>query len=73
MRTKNFLITLCCVVAFSLALIIFGQHKPETFQNIVTTTHQQIRNFKVCKQKSLFECTKHCLISSIYYFLGQFT
>lgn len=46
MRTKNFLITLCSVVSFSLVIIIFGQNRPDTIQNIVTTTHQQIRYFK---------------------------
>ncbi|KAF2903100.1 hypothetical protein ILUMI_03088 [Ignelater luminosus] len=46
MRTKNFLIFLCSIVTVSLLLIIFGQQKPSTIQNIVTSTHQQLRNFK---------------------------
>lgn len=47
MRTKNFVLTLCVVVSMSLIFIIFGQQKPESIQNIVTTTNEQIRNFKV--------------------------
>ncbi|XP_018579100.1 uncharacterized protein LOC108917126 [Anoplophora glabripennis] len=46
MRTKNFLITLCVVVSVSLVFIILGQHKPESIQNIVTSTNEQIKNFK---------------------------
>lgn len=46
MRIKNFIITLCVIVTLSLALIIFGQHKPATIKNIVTSTNEQIQNFK---------------------------
>ncbi|CAH0555286.1 unnamed protein product [Brassicogethes aeneus] len=46
MRTKNFLVFVCSMVLVSLFLIIFGQHKPETIQNIVTSTNQQFKNFK---------------------------
>nr|CAH7733437.1 unnamed protein product [Callosobruchus chinensis] len=46
MRTKNFMVTLCVVVSVSLIFIIFGQQKPESIQNIVTTTNKQIKNFK---------------------------
>ncbi|KAB0794998.1 hypothetical protein PPYR_11837 [Photinus pyralis] len=46
MRTKNFLIFLCSIVTVSLLLIIFGQQKPSSIQDIVTSTHQQLRNFK---------------------------
>lgn len=46
MRTKNFLILLCCVVSISLVLILFGPQRPESFHNIVSTTHQHIRNFQ---------------------------
>ena len=44
MRTKNFLIFLCIIVTVSVVLITFGQQKP-VIQDIITTTHQQIRNF----------------------------
>ncbi|KRT83920.1 hypothetical protein AMK59_3325, partial [Oryctes borbonicus] len=44
MRTKSFLIVFCCVVATSILLIVLNQQKP-TFQDIITTTHQQIRSF----------------------------
>ncbi|XP_060529331.1 uncharacterized protein LOC132703842 [Cylas formicarius] len=46
MRTKNFLISLCVIVTISLGFIIFGQHKPETIQNIVMSTNEQIKSFK---------------------------
>ncbi|XP_066151620.1 uncharacterized protein [Euwallacea fornicatus] len=46
MRTKNLLITLCVIVTISLAFVMFGQHKPETIQNIVTSTNEQIQSFK---------------------------
>ncbi|CAH1155863.1 unnamed protein product [Phaedon cochleariae] len=46
MRTKNFLLTLCVIVSVSLIFIIFGQEKPESIQNIVSTTNEQIKNFK---------------------------
>lgn len=46
MRTKNFLVTLCVIITVSLGFIIFGQHKPETIQNIVTSTNEQIQSFK---------------------------
>ncbi|CAH1986599.1 unnamed protein product [Acanthoscelides obtectus] len=46
MRTKNFMLTLCVVVSISLIFIIFGQQKPESIQNIVSTTNKQIKNFK---------------------------
>ncbi|KAF5273980.1 hypothetical protein FQA39_LY01096 [Lamprigera yunnana] len=46
MRTKSFLIFLCSVVTVSLLLIIFGQQKPSTIKDIVTSTHQQLQNFK---------------------------
>lgn len=47
MKNKNFIRFLFGIIIVSLFLIIFRQHKPETLQNIVSTTHQQIRNFKV--------------------------
>ncbi|EFA09775.1 uncharacterized protein LOC100322888 [Tribolium castaneum] len=46
MKNKNFIRFLFGIIIVSLFLIIFRQHKPETIQNIVSTTHQQIRNFK---------------------------
>ncbi|XP_050314901.1 uncharacterized protein LOC126749241 [Anthonomus grandis grandis] len=45
MRTKNFLIA-SVIVTVSLAFFIFGHHKPETIQNIVSSTNEQIQNFK---------------------------
>lgn len=47
MRTKNFIFILCSVVIISVVLNAFGQNKPEAIQNIVSTTHQQFRNFQV--------------------------
>ncbi|XP_056637530.1 uncharacterized protein LOC130445722 [Diorhabda sublineata] len=46
MRTKNFLLTICVMISISLIFIIFGQEKPESIQNIVSTTNEQIKNFK---------------------------
>ncbi|KAK9881682.1 hypothetical protein WA026_017198 [Henosepilachna vigintioctopunctata] len=46
MRTKNFIFILCSVIIVSFVLIAFGQNKPEAIQNIVSTTHQQFRNFQ---------------------------
>jgi hypothetical protein len=47
MKNKNFIKFLFGIIIISLFLIIFRQHKPEAIQNIVSTTHQQIRNIKV--------------------------
>ncbi|XP_022918370.1 uncharacterized protein [Onthophagus taurus] len=44
MRTKSFLLFLCSVVTV-LVLIILGQQKPASLQDIINTTHQQIKNF----------------------------
>lgn len=52
MRTKNFLIGLLSLVAVSVVLIIFGQQKPKAIQNIVSTTHEQFRHFKVTLTES---------------------
>lgn len=49
MRTKHFLVILCSVVIVSVILILFGQQRPATIQNIVSSTHQQLRNFKVSR------------------------
>ncbi|XP_017781780.1 PREDICTED: uncharacterized protein LOC108566428 [Nicrophorus vespilloides] len=46
MRTKNFLIAFCLLVIVSLFCIALQQQKPTAIQNIVSTTHQQLRNFK---------------------------
>lgn len=46
MRTKNFIVILCSIVVVSFIIVTFGQNKPDTIQNIVSTTHQQIRNFQ---------------------------
>ncbi|KAL3270007.1 hypothetical protein HHI36_009064 [Cryptolaemus montrouzieri] len=46
MRTKNFIFILCSVIIISFVLIAFGQNKPEAIQNIVSSTHQQLRNFQ---------------------------
>lgn len=46
MRTKNLLIFVFSVTALSTIFIIFNHERPATIQNIVSTTHQQIRNFK---------------------------
>ncbi|XP_030759147.1 uncharacterized protein LOC115884633 [Sitophilus oryzae] len=47
MRIKNFIITLCVIISVSLGFIIFGQNKPhQTIQTIVSTTNEQIQNFK---------------------------
>ncbi|KAG5889206.1 hypothetical protein JTB14_033284 [Gonioctena quinquepunctata] len=40
------MLTLCVILSFSLIFIIFGQEKPESIQSIVTTTNEQIKNFK---------------------------
>lgn len=47
MRTKNFLLTICVIISLSLIFVIFGQDKPESIHDIVSTTNEQIRNFKV--------------------------
>lgn len=47
MRTKNFLVTLCVIVTLSVGFIVFGQHKPDTIQSLVSSTNEQIQSFKV--------------------------
>uniref|UniRef100_A0A1B0CQ33 Uncharacterized protein n=1 Tax=Lutzomyia longipalpis TaxID=7200 RepID=A0A1B0CQ33_LUTLO len=48
MRTKNFLIILCCVIATSLVLIILGPtgQQNQSIKDIIDGTHQQFREFK---------------------------
>jgi len=46
MRTKNFVLGLVGLVAFSLVFVIFRQQQPESLQNFVSTTHKQIRDFQ---------------------------
>lgn len=66
MRTKNFVLTLCVVVSVSLIFIIFGQQKPESIQNIVSTTNEQIRNFKVKHFLLVTVCLLICLFRIRY-------
>lgn len=49
MRTKSFLIGLCGVVLTSALLILFSSagQQNENLKNIVSQTHQQIREFQV--------------------------
>lgn len=49
MRTKSFLIGLCGVVITSALLILFSSagQPNENLKNIVSQTHQQIREFQV--------------------------
>ncbi|KAI4453221.1 hypothetical protein MML48_scaffold00002779 [Holotrichia oblita] len=62
MRTKSFLIVFCCIVAISILLIVLNQQKP-TFQDIITTTHQQIRSFT---KDTLSDDTKTFVIDDKY-------
>ncbi|GLV44508.1 uncharacterized protein CBL_10313 [Carabus blaptoides fortunei] len=63
MRTKNFIILLCLIIGVSFVLILFGPQRPESFQTIVSTTHQQIRNFqdtlRDAEQKNLIADEKY--------------
>ncbi|CAG9856491.1 unnamed protein product [Phyllotreta striolata] len=47
MRTKNFFVTVSVIVTLSLMFVLFGQEKPESIHDIVSTTNEQIRNFQV--------------------------
>lgn len=47
MRNKNFVFVLCSAAFICLMIVVFGPQKPDSFQNIVTSTHQHIRNFQV--------------------------
>lgn len=40
------MILLCGIVLTSLLFIIFGQQKPSPLEHLVSTTHQQLRNFQ---------------------------
>lgn len=51
MKIKQFLLVLFSVVSVSVVLLFFGENKPDAIQNIVSSTHQQIRSFKVRNQK----------------------
>lgn len=44
------MITLFVFLTISLIFIIFGQNKPQTIQDIVTTTNEQFQSFKVSIQ-----------------------
>uniref|UniRef100_A0A1L8DCU3 Uncharacterized protein n=1 Tax=Nyssomyia neivai TaxID=330878 RepID=A0A1L8DCU3_9DIPT len=48
MRTKNFLIILCCVIATSLVLIILGPtgQQNQSIKDIIDGTHQQFKELK---------------------------
>ncbi|XP_023941116.1 uncharacterized protein LOC112048014 isoform X2 [Bicyclus anynana] len=46
MKTKSFLLFSTSVFAISLFLIIFHSQPPQSFQNIVTQTHQHIKDFQ---------------------------
>ncbi|CAH2086964.1 unnamed protein product [Euphydryas editha] len=47
MKTKSFLLFSTSVFAISLFLIIYHSQPPQSFQNIVTQTHQHIKDFQV--------------------------
>ncbi|XP_055374418.1 uncharacterized protein LOC129607420 [Condylostylus longicornis] len=59
MRTKNFIIILCCVVLTSFIFIILGPagQQNDSIKNIVTQTHQQLRelqeNLRASDEKTL--------------------
>ncbi|KAH1003127.1 hypothetical protein HUJ05_011069 [Dendroctonus ponderosae] len=46
MRTKNFLVTLSVILTLSVGFLVFGQHKPDTIQSLVSSTNEQIQSFK---------------------------
>lgn len=46
MKTKSFLLFSTSVFATSIFLILFHSQQPESIQNIVTQTHQHIKDFK---------------------------
>lgn len=49
MRIKSFLLILSCVITLSLLLIILGPagQQNDSFKNIVSQTHQQLREIQV--------------------------
>lgn len=47
MRTKSFVMFLFSMIVTSILLVLFGQQRTSAIQNIVSTTHQQLRNFHV--------------------------
>ncbi|XP_013106162.1 uncharacterized protein LOC106086156 isoform X2 [Stomoxys calcitrans] len=58
MRTKHFVLVLCCIAASTLLFIIFGTSESnDSFKNIVSHTHQQINKFqenlRVSEEKKL--------------------
>ncbi|VVC98579.1 uncharacterized protein LOC126965716 isoform X2 [Leptidea sinapis] len=46
MKTKSFLLFSTSVFAISIFLIVFHQQPPQSIQNIVTQTHQHIKDFQ---------------------------
>lgn len=53
MRTKNFLIVLCCIITTSMVLIIMGPSSvpanDSTIRTIFSQTNQQFQHLKVSK------------------------
>ncbi|XP_045491221.1 uncharacterized protein LOC123691059 isoform X2 [Colias croceus] len=47
MKTKSFLLFSTSVFAISIFLIVFHSQPPQSFQNIVSQTHQHIKDFQV--------------------------
>lgn len=47
MKTKSFLLFSTFVFAISIFLIVFHTQPPQSIQNIVTQTHQHIKDFQV--------------------------
>ncbi|XP_073847846.1 uncharacterized protein [Musca autumnalis] len=57
MRTKHFIVVLCCIVTSTLLFIILGTSESNDLKNIVSHTHQQINkiqeNLRVSEEKNL--------------------
>lgn len=75
MKTKQFLVVLISIISVSVVLLVFGENKPDAIQNIVSSTHQQIRSFKVSCYRPPFHLfinefltLKSCFIETIALF-----
>ncbi|XP_061401297.1 uncharacterized protein LOC133337049 [Musca vetustissima] len=66
MRTKHFIVVLCCTVTSTLLFIILGTSESSDLKNIVSHTHQQINkiqeNLRVSEEKKLDIDSKYLTI-----------
>ncbi|KAI8435430.1 hypothetical protein MSG28_003737 [Choristoneura fumiferana] len=71
MKTKSFLLFSTSVFATSLFLIVFHSQQPQSIQNIVTQTHQHIKDFQqvnLSPQDNLRDVEENHLVAEERYF-----